>query len=154
MQLEIGSIYEGTVKSIAQYGVFVEITATDADGKSAKVTGMVHISEIADSFVRDIRDFVQEQDTVRVKVLDQTAQGRLSLSLRQAAEQKPAAQKPKKPRDTGKPRVYEPKRSVPQSEMSFEDKLQHFKQVSEDKRCDLRRGSERRGGARNPRSKK
>ena len=158
MQLEIGSVYEGTVRSITNYGAFVEIQTTDADGKTEKQTGMVHISEIADSFVRDIHDFVQEQDTVRVKVLGTNPQGRLSLSLRQAnaqrSPQQGGAQKPGKPRESAKPRVFEPKRTVPQSEMSFEDKLQHFKQTSEEKRCELRRGSERRGGSRSTKGRK
>ena len=151
MQLEIGQIYEGRVKSITQYGAFVEVPGGEGE---RPVTGMVHISEIANTFVRDIHDFLQEDDAVRVKVIGVTPQGKISMSVKQAepeqkGEDTPA---PKKRREPQKPRIYEPKRSVPQSEMSFEDKLLHFKQASEEKICDLKRGSERRGGSRSRRS--
>lgn len=149
MQLEIGQIYDGVVKNITQYGAFVDIAAEEGQ---KPLTGMVHISEVADAFVRDIREFLHENDPVRVKVIGVNPQGKVSLSIRQtlnAAEQ-PAPQRKK--REPQKPRIYEPKRSVPQSEMSFEDKLLHFKQASEEKICDLKRGSERRGGSRSRRS--
>ncbi len=150
MQLEIGQIYEGHVKSITQYGAFVEIP--DADGGKA-VTGMVHISEIANRFVRDIHEFIQEDDSVRVKVIAVSPQGKISMSVKQAEQEISGEEMPRKKRkEPQKPRVYEPKRSVPQSEMSFEDKLLHFKQASEEKICDLKRGSERRSGSRSRRS--
>ena len=148
MQLEIGQIYEGRVKGITQYGAFVEVSG--AEGEKG-VTGMVHISEVADTFVRDIRDFLHEDDAVRVKVLAVSEQGKISMSVKQAAAESGAPPVRKKQREPQKPRVYEPKRSVPQSEMSFEDKLLHFKQASEEKMCDLKRGSERRGGSRSKR---
>ncbi len=146
MQLEIGQIYNGVVKSITQYGAFVEIPA---ESEQKPLTGMVHISEVADSFVKDIHDYLHDNDTVRVKVIGINPQGRISLSVKQAAEQQKRSPKHK---EAPKPRIYEPKRSVPQSEMSFEDKLLHFKQASEEKICDLKRGSERRSGSRSRRS--
>lgn len=148
MQLEIGQIYEGVVRNITQYGAFVDVAAED--GK--KLSGMVHISEVADSFVRDIHDFLHENDTVRVKVISINPQGKVSMSVKQAAEQSGAQKQRALPKDKPKPRIYEPKRSVPQSEMSFEDKLLHFKQTSEEKICDLKRGSERRSGSRSRKS--
>ena len=81
MQLEIGQIYEGRVKSITQYGAFVEVPGAEGE---KPVTGMVHISEIANSFVRDIHDFLQEDDTVRVKVIAVNPQGKISMSVKQA----------------------------------------------------------------------
>ena len=152
MQLEIGQIYEGRVKSITQYGAFVEVSGGDGE---RPVTGMVHISEVANSFVRDIHEFLQEEDVVRVKVIAVNPQGKISMSVKQAADpetEKAGKEPPRKRREPQKPRVYEPKRSIPQSEMSFEDKLLHFKQASEEKICDLKRGSERRGGSRSRRS--
>ncbi|MBR6108024.1 MAG: S1 RNA-binding domain-containing protein [Oscillospiraceae bacterium] len=153
MHLEIGEIYEGRVKSITQYGAFVEVAGGEGE---RPVTGMVHISEVANTFVRDIHDFLQEDDVVRVKVIAVNPQGKISMSVKQAdaAEGEPQKQElpPRKRRESQKPRIYEPKRSVPQSEMSFEDKLLHFKQASEEKICDLKRGSERRGGSRSRRS--
>ncbi|MBP0987844.1 MAG: S1 RNA-binding domain-containing protein [Oscillospiraceae bacterium] len=153
MQLEIGQVYEGTVTGITQFGAFVEVHPSESE----RVTGMVHISEIADTFVRDIHEFLHESDTVQVKMIGVNPQGKISFSLRQAAEPKPAEQMPKqeqrpKRKENPRPRVYEPKPVIPQSEMSFEDKLLHFKQASEEKICDLKRGSERRGGSRSRRS--
>ena len=148
MQLEIGKIYEGKVKGITNYGAFVEVPVEG----SRPITGMVHISEVANTFVKEIRDFLHENDTVRVKVIGVNPQGKISMSVKQAEEPKPQDKPQRRPRDPQKPRIYEPKRSVPQSEMSFEDKLLHFKQASEEKICDLKRGSERRSGSRSRRS--
>lgn len=155
MQLEIGQVYEGTVTGITQYGAFVEVHPSESEC----VTGMVHISEIADTFVRDIHDFLHESDTVQVRMIGVNPQGKISFSMRQAAEKKddaeqmPHQQAPRpKRKDSARPRVYEPKPVIPQSEMSFDDKLLQFKKVSEEKICDLKRGSERRGGSRSRRS--
>lgn len=144
MQLEIGQIYEGTVKTITNFGAFVEVST---EGNPQSVTGMVHISEITNTFVRDIHDFLAENDIVKVKVLGVNPQGKISMSIKQARP--PEEKSPRrKTRDNPKPRIYEPKRSIPQSEMSFEDMLLHFKQCSEENICDLKRGSERKGGSR------
>lgn len=147
MQLEVGQIYEGIVKGITQYGAFVEVTG---EGETKAVTGMVHISEITNSFVKDIHDYLSENDTVKVKVIGVTPQGKISMSIKQAAagEEQAQEQRQKKRREAPKPRVWEPKRSVPQSEMTFEDMLLRFKQHSEENICDLKRGSERKGGSR------
>ena len=152
MQLEIGQVYEGIVTGITQYGAFVEVHPAESE----RVTGMVHISEIADTFVRDIHEFLHESDTVQVRMIGVNPQGKISFSMRQAAEAESAEKMPKpaprpKRREAARPRVYEPKPVIPQSEMSFEDKLLYFKQCSEEKICDLKRGSERRGGSRSRR---
>lgn len=146
MQLEIGQIYEGCVKGITQYGAFVEVSC---EGDPKTVTGMVHISEITNTFVRDIHDYLSENETVKVKVIAVTPQGKISMSIKQASEtQEAPPQKKRRDAQNQKPRVWEPKRSVPQSEMTFEDMLLRFKQHSEENICDLKRGSERKGGSR------
>lgn len=61
MQLEVGKIYDGKVKGIAQYGAFVEIEGAG--------TGMVHISEIANSFVKDVKDYLTENRKSRLRYL-------------------------------------------------------------------------------------
>ena len=61
MALEVGAIVEGVVTGITNFGAFVSLP----DGK----TGLVHISEIADAYVKDINDYVKKNDTVKVKVL-------------------------------------------------------------------------------------
>lgn len=75
MTLLAGNILEGTVVNITNFGAFVEV-----DGK----TGLVHISEVADTFVKDIREYLKEQDKVKVKVLSIDDNGKISLSIKQA----------------------------------------------------------------------
>lgn len=139
MQVEIGKIYTGKVKGIAQYGAFIEI-----DGGA---TGMVHISEIANTFVSEIREHLSEGQEVKVKVININEQGKISLSIKKALNEpennsekrKPAPNKERK----SKPLIYEPKKTIPQSEMSFEDMMNHFKQSSEEKMSDLKRNTDR-----------
>ncbi|MBP3486402.1 MAG: S1 RNA-binding domain-containing protein, partial [Oscillospiraceae bacterium] len=59
MEPEVGSILEGKVTAIMKFGAFVAL----GNGKS----GLVHISEIANTFVNDVHDFLQEGQTVKVK---------------------------------------------------------------------------------------
>ena len=72
MQLEVGAILEGKITGITKFGAFVEL----GEGK----TGMVHISEVAPTFVKEITDFVSEGQTVKVKVLSVGEDGKISLS--------------------------------------------------------------------------
>lgn len=69
MGLEVGEIYEGKVTGITKFGAFVSLE----EGH----TGMVHISEIAPTFVNEIRDFVSEGQTVKVKVLSISEEGKI-----------------------------------------------------------------------------
>lgn len=84
MQLEIGNIYEGKITEITKFGAFVEI-----EGK----TGMVHISEISNTYVNEIKDHVQVGQTVKVKVINITEEGKVSLSIKKAL---PQQERPKK----------------------------------------------------------
>lgn len=79
MTLKAGNIIEGTVINITNFGAFV-----DVEGK----TGLVHISEVADTFVKDIRQHLKEQDKVKVKVISVDENGKISLSIKQAMVQK------------------------------------------------------------------
>lgn len=74
MQLEVGTVVEGKVTGITNFGAFVELPG----GK----TGMVHISEVAPTFVKEIRDFVSEGQVVKVKVLSVSEDGKVSLSIK------------------------------------------------------------------------
>lgn len=151
MQLEVGNIVEGKVTGITKFGAFVELPG----GK----TGMVHISEVASSYVKEIRDHLSENDVVKVKILGITDEGKVSLSIKQAMPQGPApSRRPASssdgytPRRSNKPDGWRsPQQSGQQHEMSFEDMLSKFKQSSDDKMSDLkkymdmRKGSSRRG---------
>jgi len=82
-EAEIGAIYEGTVKTIRDFGAFVEILP----GKD----GLVHVSELADFRVGSVTDICKEGDTMFVKVLDVDRDGKIRLSRKAAMAEKDAA---------------------------------------------------------------
>lgn len=135
--VEVGQVIEGTVTGITHFGAFVALP----NGK----TGLVHISEVADTYVRDINDFLHEQDTVRVKVLSMDDRGKVALSIRQANPN--AAPGPRgggggggrRPRSGGGGRGPAP---------SFEDKLSRFMKDSESRLSDLRKSNDSKRGGR------
>lgn len=138
MQLEVGAILEGKVTGITNFGAFVEL----GDGK----TGMVHISEVAPTFVKEIREYVTENQVVKVKVLSLGEDGKISLSMKKAVEAPPRSAHAPRSASPGRPGNYEwhSKRSEP---ASFEDMLSKFKQTSDEKMSALKKGMEsKRGG--------
>ena len=144
--LEVGAIVEGKVTGLTAFGAFVSLP----DGKS----GMVHISEVSTSFVKDIKDFLKEGQDVKVKVVGISEEGKISLSIRKAEPQKekPAREQkdgaPQRPRRNDRPRnanVWQGQPSKKEA-TSFEDMMAQFKQVSDEKMSDLKRSSEFRGG--------
>jgi polyribonucleotide nucleotidyltransferase len=80
-EIEVGKIYQGKVARIVDFGAFVTVLP----GKD----GLVHISQIAEERVNDVNDYLKVGDTVPVKVLEIDRQGRVRLSMKEAAE-KPA----------------------------------------------------------------
>ena len=84
MDFGVGSILEGKVTGITKFGAFVSL----GENKS----GLVHISEIANSYVNDIHDHLQEGQTVKVKVLAVDENGRINLSIKRALPQESAPQ--------------------------------------------------------------
>lgn len=138
MALEIGSVVEGKVTSIAKFGAFVLLP----EGKS----GLVHISEIANAYVSDVNEFVQVGQSVKVRVLNISEDGKINLSIKRAEEQGAAAparaprapHRPEneRPRDNPAPRMGE---VAPRSEnQEFEDKLKKFMQESDSRIADNR----------------
>ena len=78
-EVEVGRIYKGTVRRVMDFGAFVEILpGTD---------GLVHISQIADDHVRQVRDVLNEGDELMVKVLDVDRQGKIRLSRKEALKE-------------------------------------------------------------------
>lgn len=129
MGFSVGDILEGKITGITNFGVFVDI----GDGKS----GMVHISEVAQTYVNDINEHVKVGDTKKVKVLNIADDGKISLSIKRAEEPKP--KQPRAPRVAPKPDnsvVWTPRS---QEGASFEDMMAKFKQTSEEKMSDLKR---------------
>ena len=88
MEPQVGSIVEGKVTSITKFGAFVALD----NGKS----GLVHISEIANSFVNDVHDFLQEGQAVKVLVLS-TENGKINLSIKKALppQERPVSRGPR-----------------------------------------------------------
>ena len=133
MQPTVGEIVEGKITGITKFGVFVDI--------SEGVTGMVHISEVARTYVNEIRDFVKEGDVVKVKVLSISEEGKISLSIKRAQED----EKPARPRRQSKPATPpKPDNSFvwttnKNEGASFEDMMNKFKQTSDEKFSDLKR---------------
>ena len=83
MSIEVGSKVPGKVTGITNFGAFIDL----GNGK----TGLVHISEISDSFVKDIHDVLSVGDEVTVKVLTIGTDGKIGLSIRKAVDQPEAA---------------------------------------------------------------
>ena len=78
MQIEVGSILEGKVTGITKFGAFVDLS----EGKS----GMIHISEISNTYVENVSDFLTEGQTVKVKVIAVNDNGKISLSIKKLLE--------------------------------------------------------------------
>ena len=81
MEFGVGSILEGKVTGITKFGAFVSLPG----GRS----GLVHISEIAYSYVNDISEYLSEGQTVQVKVIGIDANNRINLSIKQAQPRPP-----------------------------------------------------------------
>lgn len=138
MQLEVGSILEGKVIGVTKFGVFVELPN--------KVTGMVHISEVASTFVKEIRDFVTEGQTVKVKVLSIGEDGKVSLSIKKAQAPAPRQSASRRPAFNGRPGDFEWQSSAPRGGESFEDMMSRFKATSDEKISDLKRSMDSKHG--------
>lgn len=120
--VEVGRKLEGKVTGITNFGAFVELP----DG----ATGLVHISEIADKYVKDVHEFLTVNDVVKVKVIHVEDDGKIGLSIKQALEQKPRRQAPPKRRE------------------NFEDKMNKFLKDSEDRLTTLKRQIDTKRGGR------
>lgn len=117
MPFSVGQIVDGKVTGITNFGAFIELTPGQ--------TGLVHISEVADVYVKDINDFLKMDEIVKVKILSMK-DGKIGLSIRQA-------QPPRQPR---------------QNRQSFEDKLAKFMKDSEERQSELKRSMDSKRGGR------
>ena len=119
MEFTPGTIMEGTVRSIANFGAFINLP----EGK----TGLVHISEVASTYVTDIHQHISEGQAVRVKVLNTDERGRLSLSIKQAETRSAEMRSPSEARSAARrparPVSFQTPRTEPES---FEEKLKQF----------------------------
>lgn len=144
MAVEIGAILEGKVTGITNFGAFVEFPD--------KTTGMVHISEVSSSFIKDIHEKLSEGDTVKVKVIDINEKGKIALSIKKALpqEEESKPKRPDRPRRS-QPQVWTGTQRTEPENMSFEDMMARFKTVSDEKMSDLKKNSAAKRGMSTPR---
>ena len=147
MELTVGAIVDGKVKSITNFGAFVSLGDTK--------TGMVHISEVSNSYVSDIRTFLTEGQDVKVMVL--SVEGtKINLSIKRLEPKKekeqdrPAGNFRKEPRPAAprQPQAPTPPPAPKTADQLFEEKLKAFMSESDSKlsgiRADHRTKSRRR----------
>ena len=149
MELGVGAIVDGKVTGITKFGAFVALP----EGKS----GLVHISEIAYSYVNEVSDHLHEGQEVKVKIIGIDQASRINLSIKQV--EPPPQRTPRQGGGGGRPRqsggVQRPMGFVhqaPKEPTDFEDRLKQFMQSSDSKLSELRyiekKGGNRRGGGR------
>lgn len=125
MALVIGNVYDGKIINVTNFGVFVDINGE---------TGLVHISEVSNKYVKDIREHLKDKKDVKVKVLSIDDSGKISLSIRQAEEKSQFNNKKgnyKKDFDSNK-----------NSKLKFEDILSKYLKDSEERMQDFRKNQD------------
>ena len=132
MSIEVDSKVQGKVTGITNFGAFVEL------GKGK--TGLVHISEVADNYVKDINDHLSVGDEVTVKVINVEKDGKIGLSIKKAKDN------PKPERQQGRRKQSRPVRTE-----NFEAKMDRFLKDSEDRLASLRKQTDSKRGGRGAR---
>ncbi|MFC0559597.1 S1 domain-containing RNA-binding protein [Halalkalibacter alkalisediminis] len=164
MSIEVGSKLQGKVTGITHFGAFVELPGGS--------TGLVHISEVADNYVKDINEILKVGDEVLVKVVNVEKDGKIGLSIRKAVDRPAAPERPSRPRPERSDRPDRPSRpfnsqrpSRPQGggggrgprpnqarpSLTFEDKMSRFLKDSEERISTLKRQTESKRGGRGAR---
>ena len=157
MSIEVGNILPGKVTGITNFGAFVDL--------GNRKTGLVHISEVSNSYIKDIKDVLTVGDEVQVKVMEIAGDGKVSLSIRRASadsseetvEEKPKFQKsaPRNQEGQGFKKNYSAKsapsfekKSPSQAKVNdFDAMMSSFLKDSEDRLTSLKRNTEgKRGG--------
>ena len=138
MELTVGAVLEGKVKSITNFGAFISLPEN--------TTGLVHISEVANTFVSDIRQHLTEGQDIKVMVLSAES-GKINLSIKRL-EQRPARENAAPRRENAPARA---PRSAPTpppapktADQLFEEKLKAFMSESDSKISSIRQYSDHR----------
>ncbi|MBE6992610.1 MAG: S1 RNA-binding domain-containing protein [Ruminococcaceae bacterium] len=135
MEFSVGTIVEGKVTGITKFGAFVSI----APNKS----GLVHISEVANTYVNDISQHLQIGQEVKVKILSIDDNGRINLSIKKAEEPQQRPQRQNVQRTQSRSFTPEPKEPA-----SFEEKLKQFMADSDSKMSGIKQYSDRKSASR------
>jgi len=142
MSIEVGSKLQGKVTGITNFGAFVELP----DGS----TGLVHISEVADNYVKDINDHLKVGDQVEVKVLNVEKDGKIGLSIKKAKD-RPEPEKRHSHSHSQRPRQGKTNDRNNNRVETFESKMARFLKDSEDRLSSLKRNTESKRGGRGAR---
>src|SRR5699024_7887405 len=126
MSIEVGSKVEGKVTGITNFGAFVEL--------EKNTTGLVHISEVADSYVKDINEYLKVGETVTVKVINVEKDEKIGMSIKKA-EEKPTR-----------------KKSSREQTENFESKINDIIKDSEDRLSTLKKQTDTKRGERGAKS--
>ncbi|MGV2942353.1 S1 domain-containing RNA-binding protein [Mesobacillus sp. LC4] len=148
MSIEVGSKLQGKVTGITNFGAFVELPGGS--------TGLVHISEVADNYVKDINDHLKVGDQVEVKVINVEKDGKIGLSIKKAVDRPERPARPERterpysqrPRGGGGGRGNDNRNARPEN---FESKMAKFLKDSEDRLSTLKRATESKRGGRGAR---
>lgn len=160
MSIEVGSKLQGKVTGITHFGAFVELPGGS--------TGLVHISEVADNYVKDINEVLKVGDEVLVKVVNVEQDGKIGLSIRKAQDRPDRPERPvrpSRPEGSGRPsRPFNsqrpnrpqgggrgPRPNQARPTVSFEDKMSRFLKDSEERISTLKRQTESKRGGRGAR---
>ncbi len=76
---EVGKVYTGTIDKVAEYGAFIDV--------SPAISGLIHISELSDKFIKDPNKIVSEGDKVKAKLIKIDDEGRLNFSMKQVRKE-------------------------------------------------------------------
>ena len=129
MELTVGAILEGKVKTITNFGAFVALPENK--------TGMVHISEVANAYVSDIRQHLTEGQDVKVVVIG-TENGKVNLSIKRL-EARPAREAaPQRPGRPVRAAAPTPPPAPKTADQLFEEKLKAFMTESDSKISGIR----------------
>ena len=147
MELTVGDILEGKIKSITNFGAFVALPENK--------TGLVHISEVANAYVSDIRTFLTEGQDVKVVVIG-LENGKINLSIKRLQPRPPRENGPRQPRENAPaenrpaPRaaVPTPPPAPKTADQLFEEKLKAFMQESDAKIASSKQYADRSRGRR------
>ena len=134
MELTVGAVLEGKVKSITNFGAFIALP----DNK----TGLVHISEVANTFVSDVRQHLTEGQDVKVMVLGNEA-GKINLSIKRL-EERPKRENAAPRREAAPRNTPTPPPAPKTADQLFEEKLKAFMTESDSKLSSVRQYSEHR----------
>ncbi|WML44869.1 S1 domain-containing RNA-binding protein [Neobacillus sp. PS3-40] len=139
MSVEIGSKVTGKVTGITNFGAFVELPGG--------TTGLVHISEVADSYVKDVNDHLKVGDMILVKVISEK-EGKTALSIKKAIDKPEGQTSSYSQRPPRQGRVDSRSKGNFKPKENFEDKMAKFLKASEENLSTLKRSTETKRGGR------